>query len=86
MCRLQFARVAHIQPAVIDVVHDQQLDVRRKGVLNRVEARVRCGARQANARSLLWGSDDPYILAQRGMRDLLAGAGATEDMLEMLTT
>ncbi|QMU96630.1 TetR/AcrR family transcriptional regulator [Microbacterium esteraromaticum] len=39
---------------------------------------------QANARSLLWGSDRPYLLAQRAMRDLLMGAGADESALQAL--
>ena len=39
---------------------------------------------QANARSLLWGTDEPYLLAQRGMHDLLVRAGADESMLTML--
>lgn len=40
---------------------------------------------QANARSLLWANDRPYLLAQRGMRDLLRAAGADEGELAPLT-
>lgn len=39
---------------------------------------------QANARSLLYGSDEPYRLAARGMSDVLTAAGADESALTML--
>lgn len=39
---------------------------------------------QANARSLLYGSDRPYALAARGMRDLLLQAGADASTLSAL--
>ena len=39
---------------------------------------------QANARSLLYGSERPYTLAARGMRDLLLQAGADASALTAL--
>ncbi|MCA1306778.1 TetR family transcriptional regulator C-terminal domain-containing protein [Microbacterium sp. 2216-1] len=39
---------------------------------------------QANARSLLYNSDEPYRLAARGMRDLLTASGADPAALALL--
>lgn len=39
---------------------------------------------QANARSLLYSSDHPYVLARRGMRSVLQAAGADPGMLTLL--
>lgn len=39
---------------------------------------------QANTRSLLWGSDRPYLLAERGMCELLVRAGADGSSLKPL--
>ncbi|MDT0157939.1 TetR family transcriptional regulator [Microbacterium sp. ARD32] len=39
---------------------------------------------QANARSLLWGSQRPYVVAARGMRELLLRAGAADAALRSL--
>ena len=39
---------------------------------------------QANARSLLYSSDQPYVLAARGMREVLTSAGAEPAQLALL--